>query len=111
MEFKGKIIAVVKPKSETTARDAWKIQQFVAESEGQFPHRLLFEVFGDEKLQKFNIRMDDEAIIQFDLIHKRVKVHGLPATALMTTIPRSAIGRITAKIIFINYNFLRECQY
>jgi hypothetical protein len=34
--------------------------------EGQFPHRLLFEVFGDEKLQKFNIRMDDEVIIQFE---------------------------------------------
>lgn len=66
MEFKGKIIAVVEPKSGTTARGAWKMQQFVAESEGQFPHRLLFEVFGDEKLQKFNIQMDDEVIIQFE---------------------------------------------
>ncbi len=66
MEFKGKIIAVVEPKSGTTARGAWKMQQFVAESEGQFPHRLLFEVFGDEKLQKFNIRVDDEVIIQFE---------------------------------------------
>ncbi len=66
MEFKGKIIAVVEPKSGTTARGAWKMQQFVAESEGQFPHRLLFEVFGDERLQKFNIQMDDEVIIQFE---------------------------------------------
>ena len=66
MEFKGKIIAVVEPKSGTTARGAWKMQQFVAESEGQFPHRLLFEVFGDEKLLKFNIQMDDEVIIQFE---------------------------------------------
>jgi hypothetical protein len=64
MEFKGKIIAVVEPKSGTTARGAWKMQQFVAESEGQFPHRLLFEVFGDEKLQKSNIQMDDEVVIQ-----------------------------------------------
>jgi hypothetical protein len=32
MEFKGKIIAVVEPKSGTTARGAWKMQQFVAES-------------------------------------------------------------------------------
>jgi hypothetical protein len=38
----------------------------VAESEGQFPPRLLFEVFGDEKLQKFNIQMDNEVIIQFE---------------------------------------------
>jgi len=66
MEFKGKIIAVVEPKSGTTARGAWKMQQFVAESEGQFPHRLLFEVFGDEKLEKFNIQVDDEVIIQFE---------------------------------------------
>jgi hypothetical protein len=84
MEFKGKIIAVVEPKSGTTARGAWKMQQFVAESEGQFPHRLLFEVFGDEKLQKFNIRWMTRLSYSLNLMLERVKVHGLPATALMT---------------------------
>ena len=82
MEFKGKIIAVVEPKFGTTARGAWKMQQFVAESEGQFPHRLLFEVFGDEKLQKFNIRMDDRLSYNLSLMLERIKVYGLQVTAL-----------------------------
>jgi hypothetical protein len=66
MEFKGKIIAVVEPKSGTTARGAWKMQQFVAESEGQFPHRLLFEVFGDEKLQKSILLFHNHLNISID---------------------------------------------
>jgi hypothetical protein len=38
------------------------------------PHDLLFEVFGDEKLQKFNIRMDDKVIIQFEPNARESKV-------------------------------------
>lgn len=56
MEIQGKIIAVLPPKSGTSARGGWKSQQYVLETEEQYPKRLLFEVFGEDKIKQFDLK-------------------------------------------------------
>lgn len=59
MEIKGKIIAVLPPKSGTTARGQWQSQQYVLETEEQYPKRLLFDVFGEDKIKQFSIQPNE----------------------------------------------------
>lgn len=49
MEFTGKIKVVLPEVSGTSSHGEWKSQQYVVETEEQYPKRLLFEVFGAEK--------------------------------------------------------------
>lgn len=66
MEFKGKIIAVLAPKEGTTARGSWKSQQYVIEDNNEHPHRLLFDVFGADKIQQFAIKEGETLTVSFD---------------------------------------------
>lgn len=66
MEFTGKIIAVLPEKSGTSARGEWKSQQYVAETEEQYPKRLLFEVFGADKIASFALKEGEKVTIHFE---------------------------------------------
>ena len=58
MEFTGRIIAVLEARSGVSARtgNTWKTQDYVIEeSMGQFPKRMVFNVFGEDNIQRFNI--------------------------------------------------------
>ena len=66
MEIKGKIIAVLPPKSGTTARGQWQSQQYVLETEEQYPKRLLFDVFGEDKIKQFSIQPNESVKVSFD---------------------------------------------
>ena len=66
MEIQGKIIAVLPAKSGTTARGEWKSQQYVLETEEQYPKRLLFDVFGEDKIKQFDIKENDHLKVSFD---------------------------------------------
>lgn len=66
MELKGKIIAVLPSKSGTSAKGDWKCQQYVLETDDKYPKRLLFEVFGENKIQEFNIQQDEVVNVSFD---------------------------------------------
>lgn len=67
MELQGKIIAVLDIKSGTSSRGEWKTQGFVLETDGQYPKKMLFEVFGKEKLEKFNIQYGQNVNVAFDI--------------------------------------------
>lgn len=67
MEMKGKVIAVMAPKSGDGKNGAWKMQEFVIETDDRYPNRLCFEVWGEEKLAKFNINMGDMLVVKFDV--------------------------------------------
>lgn len=70
MEIKGKIIAVLPPQSGTsqTSGKEWKVQSFVLETQNeQYPKKVCFEVFGEDRLQAFNIQLNDVALVQFDI--------------------------------------------
>ncbi len=69
MELSGKIIFVLPAQSGVSKNTGkpWMTQQFVIETEGQYPKKVPFEVFGDDRIKQFNIQLGDEATIQFDI--------------------------------------------
>ena len=70
MEFTGRIIAVLEARSGVSARtgNTWKTQDYVIEeSMGQFPKRMVFNVFGEDNIQRFNIQMGQELTVSFDV--------------------------------------------
>lgn len=67
MEIQGKIIAALPERSGTSARGEWKMQEFVLETHESFPHKMMFSVFGADRLQRFNIQIGMEALVAFDI--------------------------------------------
>ena len=65
MEFTGKIKVVLPEVSGTSSHGEWKSQQYVVETEEQYPKRLLFEVFGVEKIQQFDIHEGEKVTVSF----------------------------------------------
>lgn len=70
MEFKGKIIHVGKERggvSKSSGKE-WKVQEYVIENnDDTYPRKMAFEVFGDERIKKFNIREGEELTVSFDI--------------------------------------------
>ena len=69
MEITGKIIAVLEARggvSKTTG-NTWKTQDYVIETHEQFPHRMCFNVFGEDKIAQMNIQVGDELTVYFDV--------------------------------------------
>ena len=67
MEITGKITYVLPERSGTSARGEWKAQSFVVETKDQYPRKMVFDVFGAERLQRFNIKVGDEVTVSFDI--------------------------------------------
>lgn len=68
MELEGKIIFALEPKTGTSARGDWKVQEFVLETlDGQFSRKMVFSVFGEERLQRFNIQVGQDVKVSFDI--------------------------------------------
>lgn len=68
MEIQGKIIQALPVKSGTSARGEWKVQEFVIETiDAQFPRKMVFSVFGEERLQRFNIQVGQDVTVSFDI--------------------------------------------
>ncbi len=69
MELTGKIIAVMPAQSGTSQRtgNQWKSQQYVLEVPGMYPKRMVFDVFGEDKISKFNIQQGMEATVSFEI--------------------------------------------
>ena len=70
MEFTGKIIKVLEARGGVSNRtgNPWKMQDFVIEETvGQFPKRMVFNVFGEDNLTRFNIQEGQELTVSFDI--------------------------------------------
>lgn len=68
MEIKGKIIEVLEKKTGTTKTgNAWASQEYVIETEGQYPKKICFNVFGEDKITEFGITKGCNATIQMDI--------------------------------------------
>ena len=67
MQFKGIIKEALPVVTGQGARGTWVKQGFVLEYEsGQYPKSIAFDVFGDERLQKFRISVGEELICDID---------------------------------------------
>ena len=67
MELQGKVIAVLPARSGVSARGEWKSQSFVIETHDSFPRKMVFDVFGEERLTCFNIQLGQEVNVSFDI--------------------------------------------
>lgn len=67
MELQGKVIAVLPARSGVSARGEWKTQSFVIETHNNFPRKMVFDVFGEERLTRFNIQLGQEINVSFDI--------------------------------------------
>ena len=69
MEIKGYIKQVMDARGGVSSRDgrAWKLQQFLLETIEQYPRRMVFEVFGEDKLQQMDIHQGEEMTVSFDV--------------------------------------------
>ena len=69
MEIKGRILAVLEERSGTSQRTGnnWRCGQYVLETIEQYPKKMLFEVFGEDKIHSMNIQMGEELTVFFDV--------------------------------------------
>lgn len=71
MELEGKIIQVLDVREGTSARTGapWKVQSYVLEipNGAAYPRRMVFEVFGEDKISLFNIQEGQEVKVSFDI--------------------------------------------
>ena len=68
MELQGKIIAALPERSGTSQRGEWKVQEFVLETlDAQYPRKMVFDVFGADRLQRYNIQVGQTVNVAFDI--------------------------------------------
>lgn len=67
MELQGKIITVLPEKTGTSARGEWKVQEYVVETHDAYPKKMVFSVFGADRISRFNIQVGQEVTVAFDI--------------------------------------------
>jgi hypothetical protein len=69
MELTGKIIAEFNERGGVSNRtgNEWKAKSYVLEVPGEFPRKMVFDVFGVDRLQAFNIQVGETMTVHFDI--------------------------------------------
>ena len=69
MEITGKIIAVLPERGGVSQRTGseWKLGQYVLETSEQYPRKMVFEVFGADRIAQFNIQVGETMTVSFDI--------------------------------------------
>ena len=69
MDLTGKVIAIMQPRSGVSQRtgNQWMTQEYVIEVPGQYPKKMLFNIFGEDRIKQFNIQMGEDITVQFDI--------------------------------------------
>ncbi len=68
MEVSGKIIQML-PLQEGIGRNGnpWKVQSAILETQEQYPRKVCFEVFGEDRIKNNPFNVDDVVTISFDI--------------------------------------------
>ena len=66
MEISGKIIELLEAKSGQSANGEWRKQEYVLETEAQYPKKVCFMAWGD-KIEQFDIKKGDQLTVSIDL--------------------------------------------
>ena len=67
MELQGRIIVALPERNGVSARGEWKSQSFVIETHDSYPRKMVFDVFGADRLARFNIQVGQEVTVSFDI--------------------------------------------
>lgn len=66
MEISGKIIELLPEKSGQSANGGWRKQEFILETEVQYPKKVCFMVWGD-KIDEFKIQQGESLEVSIDI--------------------------------------------
>ena len=66
MEISGKIIELLAVKSGQSANGEWRKQEYVLETDSQYPKKICFMAWGD-KIDQFNIKQGESLAVSIDL--------------------------------------------
>ena len=69
MDIVGKIIQVLPPQegvSKSTG-NPWRIQSYVLETQEQYPKKICFELFGEERINSNKCALGDVVTVSFDI--------------------------------------------
>jgi len=66
MEINGKIIELLEEKSGESAKGPWRKQEYILETEGQYPKKVCFMAWSD-KIDEFNIKEGDSLTVSIDI--------------------------------------------
>lgn len=65
--MKGKVIAVIQPVRGEGKNGKWIMQEAVIQTDDRYPQKLLFEIWGEEKISAANINIDDIVTVKYDV--------------------------------------------
>jgi len=66
MEIIGKIIELLPLKSGQSAKGSWSKQEYILETEGQYPKKVCFMAWGD-KIDEFSIKQGEHLTVSVDI--------------------------------------------
>ena len=66
LEISGKIVEILEVKSGQSANGEWRKQEYVLETEAQYPKKVCFMAWGD-KIDQFNIQQGETVAVSIDL--------------------------------------------
>ena len=67
MDLQGRVIAVLPAREGESARGPLKSQQYVIETHDQYPKKMVFDIWGADRIAQFNIQSGEEIIVSFDI--------------------------------------------
>ena len=69
LEITGRIIAVLDKRTgvSNATGTTWSVQQYVIETHEQYPKKMCFDVFGEDRIKQFAIQIGEEVTVSFDL--------------------------------------------
>jgi len=69
MDLTGKVIAILPARSGQSQRtgNPWMTQEYVIEVPGTYPRKMMFNIFGEDRIKQFNIQAGEEITVQFDI--------------------------------------------
>jgi len=66
MELKGKVIQLLQPQTGMGKKGQWKKQEFIVETQAQYPKKVCLSAWGD-KIDQFNLAVGDVVNVSVDL--------------------------------------------
>ena len=114
MEVSGKIIQVLPLQQGTSARtgNPWQLQAYVLETQEQYPKKVHFEIFGEDRIKANPCKIDDIVTVSFDIESREfngrwytsirawtvqqgvVTAEAQPAAAQPAAAPQPAVGNV-----------------
>jgi hypothetical protein len=66
MEIKGKVVQLLQMQTGQGKKGPWKKQEFIIETQGQYPKKVCLSAWGD-KVDQYNLSIGDEVSVSVDL--------------------------------------------